>query len=61
MSQTATNNQNIRMRRIALITTVLLFALPTISLGQALTDQQIADWIIQESQAAYYATGHLSE
>jgi hypothetical protein len=46
------------MRRTPLLATVLLLGLPAVSFAQSLADQQIADWIIQESRAAYYATGH---
>jgi len=44
---------------MAFLATIFLLALQAIScFAQALTDQQIADRIIQESRAAYYATGH---
>jgi hypothetical protein len=33
-------------------------AVPAIGFCQSLTDQQIAERIIQESRQAYYATGH---
>jgi hypothetical protein len=47
------------MSRTVLLTTPFLLAFQAIScFAQALTDQQLADRNIQESRAAYYATGH---
>ena len=46
------------MCKMAFLVTALLLALPAISFGQTLSDQQITDRIIQDSRAAYYATGH---
>jgi hypothetical protein len=46
------------MYRAAQFATVLFLAFLASGFSQSLTDQQIAEQIVQESRQAYYATGH---